>query len=139
MNSLFSQSNSHEIIRRINHLSPDNKAIWGKMNVSQMLTHCQLPLKLAIGEHSVKRTLAGIIFGSIARKQLVKQEPFKTNLPTAKEFIVTDERDFYEPKNQHEDILGFHCHAWFPHCGRAPHGDEFCVCVSCCHSTRTSA
>jgi hypothetical protein len=50
MKRLFSAKENQEIIDRINELTPDTPALWGKMNVSQMLTHCQQPLKVAYGE-----------------------------------------------------------------------------------------
>lgn len=68
------------------------------MTVSQMLAHCQAPIRIATGEQSLKRILVGILFGGIARRQLVKPEPFKKGLPTAKEFIVSDVRDFEKEK-----------------------------------------
>jgi hypothetical protein len=36
---------------------------------------------------------------------LVKPEPFKKNLPTAKSFIVKDERNFEEEKNKLVNLL----------------------------------
>ena len=38
-----------ELISRIEKLRPDNQKQWGKMNVSQMLTHAQIPLNIASG------------------------------------------------------------------------------------------
>ncbi|WP_207531902.1 DUF1569 domain-containing protein [Desertivirga arenae] len=100
MKSLFSPSESQHIISRLNKLTADSKPLWGKMNVAQMLAHCQWPLRIALGEQSVKRVLVGILFGGFARKQLVKPEPFRKSLPTAKEFVVTDQRDFVKEKLQ---------------------------------------
>jgi hypothetical protein len=100
MKSLFNPSECQNIIHRIGKLSPDSKSEWGKMNVAQMLAHCQAPLRVALGEQSLKRVLVGILFGGFARKQLVKPEPFKRRLPTAKEFIVADNRDFEKERAQ---------------------------------------
>jgi len=98
MKSLFDLAESQHIISRINRLQATSKAEWGKMTVSQMLAHCQAPIRIATGEQSLKRILVGILFGGIARRQLVKPEPFKKGLPTAKEFIVSDVRDFEKEK-----------------------------------------
>lgn len=100
MKSLFNPSESQNIVQRIGRLTPDSKPAWGKMNVAQMLAHCQWPLGIAMGEKSVKRVLVGILFGGFARKQLVKPEPFKRGLPTAKEFVVTDLRDFENERSK---------------------------------------
>ena len=40
MESLFDETVTQEIIERINKLSPDSQRKWGKMNVSQMIAHC---------------------------------------------------------------------------------------------------
>lgn len=77
MKSFFNVSDHNELIDRINKLRKETKGEWGKMTVSQMLAHCQVPLSVAIGETKLKRGLFGILFGRIAKKQLVKQEDFK--------------------------------------------------------------
>lgn len=94
MNNLFHTNAATGILRRLAKLQPNSKPLWGKMNVSQMLAHNKVPLQVALGEVQFKRNLIGILFGGIARKQMVKPEPFKKNLPTAPSFIVKDERHF---------------------------------------------
>ena len=42
--NLFDPSVKQEIIDRINKLTPQTQRQWGKMNVSQMLAHVQLPI-----------------------------------------------------------------------------------------------
>jgi len=90
-----------EIIARINKLSPQSQAQWGKMNVSQMLAHLQMPLGVALGTHKLKRTLAGMIFGPIAKPMLYNSKPTRKNLPTDKSFVMTGtEKDFEVEKNK---------------------------------------
>ncbi|MEO8148379.1 MAG: DUF1569 domain-containing protein [Bacteroidia bacterium] len=105
MKSLFNQSDTKEIIDRINRLTPETKAQWGKMNVSQMLAHAQAPLHIATDKLKLKRGLIGILFGRIAKKQLMKPEPFKKNLPTAPEFVRKDERVFKAEKENLIDSI----------------------------------
>ncbi len=100
MKSLFNTTYNQELIARINKLNPDTKPLWGKMRVEQMLAHSQTPLLIALGEQKLKGGLMAFLFGKIAKKQLVKDEPFKKNLPTAPSFIVKNERNFYEEKNK---------------------------------------
>jgi hypothetical protein len=52
MKNLFNEFDKLELIERINKLTPDTKPEWGKMNVSQMLEHCTVSVKLALGEIS---------------------------------------------------------------------------------------
>jgi hypothetical protein len=100
MKSLFNKNDNQEVINRINSLSNISQALWGKMNVSQMLSHCQVPLKVAFGEMKLKRGIPGFLFGKMVRKKLTKDEtPFDKSLPTDKGFIVTDQREFEKEKN----------------------------------------
>ena len=94
MKDLFDKAVAAEISTRIHQLTADAKPVWGKMNVSQMLSHIQVPLLGALGEIKLKRTLIGFLFGGIAKKQMVNEKPFKENLPTDPTFIRKGEHDF---------------------------------------------
>lgn len=94
MKSLYNTTSNQEIIDRINQLSPHSLSHWGKMTVSQMMEHCQAPLKVAFGELTIQQSLIGFLFGRMAKKKLVSDKPFDPNIPTAKEFIITHEPDF---------------------------------------------
>jgi len=90
-----------EIIERINKLNSQSPALWGKMNVAQMLAHLQMPLGVALGTHKLKRTLIGRIFGPIVKPMLYNAKPTKKNLPTDKTFIMTgSEREFEMEKSK---------------------------------------
>ncbi len=102
MRSLFNIADNNEIIGRINGLTPDSRGGWGKMNVAQMLTHVQVPLKVAFGELRLKRSLAGILFGRIAKKKLSSDRQWQKSMPTDKNFIVAGNRNFSREK---EDLL----------------------------------
>jgi hypothetical protein len=100
MPSLFDEKESAIIIDRINKLTPASKPLWGKMNVSQMLAHCQAPLNVAMGKETFKRNLFGFLFGKLAKRSVVSDKPFKRNLPTAPSFIVKEERSFDTEKTK---------------------------------------
>ena len=101
MKSLFNTSDNQEIIARINTLSNTSQGQWGKMNVSQMMAHCQPPLLVAFGEQQLKRGLIALLFGGFVKKQLTKDEkPFSKNLPTDKAFIVVDKKEFEQERKK---------------------------------------
>ena len=52
--NLFDPAVKQEIIVRINKLTPKTLHQWGKMNVSQMLAHVQVPMGVALGTNTVK-------------------------------------------------------------------------------------
>lgn len=106
MQSLFNTTDNQKIIDRINSLSNTSQAQWGKMNVAQMLAHNQVPLKVAFGEHKLKRGLMSILFGKMFKNKLMKDEkPFDRNLPTDKTFIVVDQREFEKEKNALSELI----------------------------------
>ena len=98
MKSLLDPAGNAEIINRINGLKPGLQPAWGKMNVTQMLGHCQQPMRVAYGELKIKRGLLGFLFGKIAKKKLMSDTPMSKNLPTVKNFIMPDNLNFEEEK-----------------------------------------
>lgn len=100
MKSLFNKVENEEMISRINSLTPESKGGWGKMNVSQMMAHAQAPLKVAFGELTLQRSLAGFLFGWIAKKKLSKDRRWEKGLPTDKNFVIADPRNFDEEKGK---------------------------------------
>lgn len=106
MKSLFNSNDNQEIVDRISSLTPSTQSQWGKMNISQMCAHCQAPLNVAYGDLKLKRGLMGILFGSMIKKKMSKDEkPFDKNLPTDKAFIVVDIREFESEKNKLIDLV----------------------------------
>jgi hypothetical protein len=98
MHTLFDSLTLNEVIYRIDQLKPSLQPRWGKMSVSQMMAHCQCPLKDYFGETRTKRGLMSLLFGKIAKKKLFSDKPWPQNLPTAKTFVISDERAFEEEK-----------------------------------------
>ncbi|CAN5308987.1 hypothetical protein BH10BAC1_BH10BAC1_07930 [soil metagenome] len=100
MKTLFSINENQEIIDRINKLTPQSKALWGKMNVEQMLAHNRKPLLAAYGQEQMsKRGLISYLFGKMAKKQILSQKPFGKNLPTDKKFIIVNPEQFEKEKH----------------------------------------
>jgi hypothetical protein len=98
MKSLFNPNDNNELIERLEKLTPNSAALWGKMNVAQMLSHLQEPIKVATGEAKLKHSLLGMVFGRMAKKKMLAQENFSKNLPTAPTFIRKGEFDFEQEK-----------------------------------------
>ncbi len=96
--SLFDPAGLRTMLARLDALRADSKRQWGKMDVAQMLAHCQQPLRVALGELKLKRMLIGILFGRLAKKKLLAPKPWKPGMPTAPEFKIVDARDFAREK-----------------------------------------
>lgn len=87
------------MLARIDRLQPTSARRWGKMDVAQMCAHCQQPLRVAVGELPLKRSLIGLLFGRMAKKKLLAPAPWQQGMPTAPEFVVRDARDFAKERD----------------------------------------
>ena len=98
--NLFDPAVKQDIVARINKLTPQSQRQWGKMDVGQMLAHCQMPIGVAEGTHKLSRSLIGRLFGPFARKMLYNDKPFSRNLPTDRTFVMKDSKDFEREKQK---------------------------------------
>jgi hypothetical protein len=106
MHSLFNPEQNREILERIDRLSPITLSEWGVMTVSQMMEHCQMPLKVVYGQLELKVSwLTKLLFGRRAKKMFTGETKFKHSLPTAKEFIIKHEPDFETAKARLKDLV----------------------------------
>lgn len=109
---LFKPEVKASIISRINKLNASSPSQWGKMNVSQMMAHCQAQMRVALGDEKLKHSLLGKLIGGWAKKKLVGEKPFSKNLPTAPTFVVKHQPDFEIEKNNLIGIITrFQSHA----------------------------
>ncbi|MBA2611957.1 MAG: DUF1569 domain-containing protein [Bacteroidetes bacterium] len=101
MESLFKPETTQKFIERINRLTPQAKAEWGKMDVAQMLTHCQKPLEIASGELVPKVSpIIKLLFGKSAKRSILRDPQFKKNIPTFAEAKIVDQRVFDTEKKK---------------------------------------
>jgi len=122
MKSLFETEAHNEIISRINNLSNTSKREWGKMNVGQMLKHCQVPFNVLNGTVSPKEKIGFMkkfVF-SLMKPLMYNDKPWRKNVPTGKDFIVIEEVDFtIEKENLLNLVNDFHKRKnqtkWAPH------------------------
>lgn len=100
MKSIFNDQDKNEIVKRIETLSPSSPALWGKMNVNQMLTHCIVGLKMPTGEIRPKKVPFPInILGRLLKNKIVMSEgELRKNSPTAPELTITDTKEFDKEK-----------------------------------------
>lgn len=104
--NLFDPSVKQEIVERIQKLTPQSPAQWGKMNVSQMLAHLQIPMGVALGSHTVKGNWLMKLILPMFKSKLYDDKPWKQGLPTDKTFIMTGtEKDFEKEKQSLLDMV----------------------------------
>jgi hypothetical protein len=93
MKTVFDKTTRDEVINRIQSLTPNSHAQWGKMNVYQMTKHGIIwdEWVLGINKPVYKQGLLGLIFGKIALKSNVKDDrPIQKNMPAGRGFTVKE-------------------------------------------------
>jgi hypothetical protein len=101
MKNIFLKEDVFEYIDRINELSPDSKALWGKMSVNQMLAHCNVSYEMVYEDiHKKPNNFIKIVLRLFVKNKVVNKKPYSKNNPTAPQFIVKDERNFEIEKNR---------------------------------------
>ena len=101
MKSIFDQKTHHEILSRLDNLTDKYQAKWGKMDVNQMLKHCQKVIRVAFGEEKIQRPNALVRFVlGFMKPMFYNDKPWKQGLPTAKEFVINDTENFIDEKKK---------------------------------------
>ena len=108
MKSIFDKTTRDELIIRINALDENSRPQWGKMNVYQMLKHCTLWEEMLLGKKQYRQSFLGRLFGKIALKSMLKDEPMKLNLPTVPSFKISGNGDVTTAKAEWVNLIGEH-------------------------------
>jgi hypothetical protein len=98
MKTIYNEADKNEILARIEKLTPESKALWGKMNVSQMLAHSALGAELSSPASKVKILPISFI-GQFFKKSIIHSDmQFRKNSPTSPELKIVDAREFSKEK-----------------------------------------
>jgi len=106
MKNAFNQDDVAEFISRINRLTVETKPKWGKMNVEQMLAHCNVTYEMVYDNiHPKPNAFKRFMLKLIVKNIVVNDKPYKSNSQTAPEFIIKDSRKFDFEKQRLIDYL----------------------------------
>lgn len=100
MKTIFDKATRDELATRINTLNEQSAAQWGKMNVAQMVKHCAQFDEMALGKKKYKQSFLGKLFGKVALKDMMKDQPIKKNLPTVPSFVIRESGYLAEEKKK---------------------------------------
>ncbi|WP_018343589.1 DUF1569 domain-containing protein [Cytophaga aurantiaca] len=118
MKSTLDKTTREELITRIQLLTENSSAQWGKMNVYQMLKHCIQWEEMFLEKKQYKQSFIGRFFGKFALKDMLKDAPIKPNLPTVPSFKTTGTGDVAAAKTEWISLLEEYTlkqHAGFVH------------------------
>jgi hypothetical protein len=96
---LQSQAYSN-LLERLEKLSPQSQALWGKMNVAQMLAHVTANLGMAMSDKKVTQVFMGRIFGKAAVRDILTKGVQPKNMSTFSHLKISDPREFKKEKER---------------------------------------
>ena len=106
MQNAFIKTDTEDFINRINQLTPETKALWGKMDVSQMLSHCNVTYEFLYDDiHPKPNAFMKLILKLFVKKMVVNEKSYKPNNPTAPQFIITSDKNFEVEKGRLIDYI----------------------------------
>ena len=106
MQNLFTSNGTKTTIDRINQLTPETQAQWGKMNVAQMLAHLNVGYDMSLTDQYTKPgSFKKFMLKMFVKNAVVGPKPYPKNGRTAPEFVIADERDFAGEKKKLVDYI----------------------------------
>lgn len=95
MKHAFNAADAAEIVTRLESLRPEARGQWGKMNVAQMLAHCNASLETAMRlDNPRPLPLFLRLIGRMMKKSMFGAKPFPKNSATDKSYLRSGEHDF---------------------------------------------
>ena len=104
--NIFTQKVTQELIQRINNLNPDTEQKQGKMNVAQMLAHCNVTYEMVYENiHPKPNAFLKLILKVLVKNKVVNELPYQRNGKTAPQFIIKGAKDFEVEKQRLIDYI----------------------------------
>jgi hypothetical protein len=100
MKNLFTEADKNEIVNRINKLSPVSERLWGKMEVPQIIAHCNAALETAAGKNFPKRFFIGRLISLFTKAAFLSEKIFGKNYPTDPGYTFTGQLNFETEKGK---------------------------------------
>ena len=98
--NVFTKEATDALLNRVNKLSNTQAANWGKMDVAQMLAHCNVTYEMAFNENFKKSSpFLRFILKNLVKKGIVNDQPLKKDSTTASEMVIKTPKKFEEEKS----------------------------------------
>jgi len=122
MRSLFSEETLNVSIERLNSLTVQNPRLWGKMDVAQMLAHCNETMEVARGNKHINRGFLSYMLGPLFKKDFYNDKPVRKDSPTHPTFVMVNQFDLDTERNKLIEHLKEFNKGGEAKCTDAPHG-----------------
>jgi Protein of unknown function (DUF1569) len=104
--NIFTTEVTQSFIDRINKLSPETKALWGKMNVAQMLAHCSVTYEMIYEtKHSAPKGFMKLMLKLFVKGIVVNEKAYPKSSRTAPAFVISEPKIFETEKKRLIDYL----------------------------------
>ena len=91
---------------RVARLTPDARPLWGKMDVAQMLAHCNVAYEIEYTDrHPRPNAFVRLVIKWFVKDKVCGPRPYARNARTAPMFKVTEPRDFEAERQRLVDYL----------------------------------
>ena len=99
--SIYLQETTDSLSVRISALTNETPALWGKMDVAQMLAHCNVTYEyLYTDKHPKPNFLIKLILKLFVKGKVVGDKlEYAKNSPTAPEFKMSDKKSFEKERD----------------------------------------
>lgn len=116
MKTVYDPLTRDELTIRIQALNEQSRALWGKMNVNQMVTHCVLWDEMILHNKIYKRQFIGLLLGRMLLKNELKDaRPMRKNNPTIPELRIRQvDGDIENEKKKWVTLINEYAHYSFP-------------------------
>jgi Protein of unknown function (DUF1569) len=121
MRNLFEAATVEEVKGRIARLRPDSERLWGEMNPAQALAHLSAQFEMIAGRTFPPRSMPGRLFGRFARSIVLNEKPLRHSMPTDKELVVKDDRDFDTERQRLQGMIDCFTESGPAGCTKHPH------------------
>lgn len=93
--SIFKEEINAAIIARIEQLTPDSSAKWGKMDIAQMLAHCNVTYEMLYEDkHKRPNIFVRFLLRLLVKSIVTNEKSYKKNTQTAPAFLIADKKQF---------------------------------------------
>ena len=99
--SIYSEEICASIIARIEQLNPSTPPLWGKMDVAQMLAHCNVTYEMLYEDkHKRPNFVVRFILKLLVKPLVTGEKSYKKNTHTAPAFLIADKKQFEAEKTR---------------------------------------
>lgn len=107
MKNIFDINDTQKLKSRINQLNNKSQAKWGKMDVAQMLAHCNIAYEMTYEPNNFKkpRGLKKWLLKTFIKNIVVGPKPFTKNGRTSPEFKISTSKEFEKEKQRIIDYM----------------------------------